>query len=123
MGGLQLLNLPIDYILLKAGAPAETIYYVAAGIAILCLFARLYMLRKMIGLPVGRFLKEVLARELLVAGLALIVPWIIACKMEAGWGTLLISLLATEIVSCTLIWFLGMDHDERDIINHKILHK
>ena len=123
VGGLQLLNLPVDYILLKSGAPAETIYYVAAGIAVLCLTARLYMLRKMIGLPVGRFLKEVLARELLVAGLALVVPWIIACKLQEGWGTLLISLAATEIASCILIWFLGLDHDERDIIAHKILRK
>ena len=123
VGGLMLLNIPIDWILLKTGSPAEIIYYVGIAIAILCLAARLYMLRRMISLPIGRFLKEVLAREMLVAGLALIVPWIIAGKLQAGWGTLLISLAATEIASCIIIWFLGLDYDERDIITHKILRK
>ena len=123
VGGLQLLNLPVDYILLKMGAPAEVIYYVACGIALLCLAARLYMLRGMIGLPVGRFLREVLLRELLVAGLALIVPFLLSRCTGDGWGGFLISLFATETASCALIWYIGCDHDERDILLHKILHR
>ncbi|MBR0174938.1 MAG: lipopolysaccharide biosynthesis protein, partial [Bacteroidales bacterium] len=123
VGGLQLLNLPVDYILLKMGAPAEVIYYVACGIALLCLAARLYMLRGMIGLPVGRFLREVLLRELLVAGLALIVPFLLSRCTGHGWGGFLISLFATETASCALIWYIGCDHDERDILLHKILHR
>ena len=123
VGGLMLLNIPIDWILLKTGSPAEIIYYVGIAIAVLCLAARLFMLRKMIGLSVGRFLKEVLARELAVAGFALIVPGLIFSHMEAGWSTLIISLLATEASSCLLIWLIGLDHDEKHILAHKILHK
>ena len=123
VGGLQLLNLPIDYVLLKMGAPAEVIYYVACGVALLCLAARLYMLRSMIGLPVCRFLKEVLLRELLVAGLAVIAPCLLSRYTGDGWGGFLISLFATEAASCALIWFIGCDHDERDILLHKILHR
>ena len=123
VGGLQLLNLPLDYIFLKMGAPAEVIYYVACGVAVLCLAARLYMLKGMIGLPVGRFLKEVLLRELLVAGLALAVPFILSRFIGGGWGGFLISLFATETASCAIIWFIGMDHDERDILLNKILHR
>lgn len=123
VGGLQLLNLPVDYILLRMGAPAEVIYYVAGGVAILCLSARLFMLRKMIALPVGRFLREVLSRELVVAGLALIVPLLLSRSTLEGWGGFLISVLATEISSCTIIWFIGCDHDEKDIILHKLLRR
>jgi len=123
VGGLQLLNLPIDYVLLKMGAPAEVIYYVAGGVAILCLAARLYMLRGMIGLHVGRFLREVLLREVLVAALALIVPLLISRTAMSGWGGFLVSLVATEISSCIIIWTIGCDHDEKDIILHKILHR
>ena len=123
VGGLQLLNLPVDYILLRMGAPAEVIYYVAGGVAILCLSARLFMLRKMIALPVGRFLREVLSRELFVAGLALIVPLLLSRSTLEGWGGFLLSVLATEISSCIIIWFIGCDHDEKDIILHKILHR
>lgn len=123
VGGLQLLNLPLDYLFLKMGAPAEVIYYVAIGVALVCLAARLYMLRKMIGLPVGRFLKEVLGRELIVVSLALIVPWLLSRYLLANWGGFLISLFATEVASFAIIWFLGCDHDERDILLHKILHR
>ena len=123
VGGLQLLNLPVDYILLRMGAPAEVIYYVAGAVAILCLSARLFMLRKMIALPVGRFLREVLSRELVVAGLALVVPLLLSRSTLEGWGGFLLSVLATEISSCIIIWFIGCDHDEKDIILHKILHR
>ena len=123
VGGLQLLNLPVDYILLRMGAPAEVIYYVAGGVAILCLSARLFMLRKMIALPVGRFLREVLSRELVVAGLALIVPLLLSRSTLEGWGGFLLSVLATEISSCAIIWFIGCDHDELDIILHKLLRR
>jgi O-antigen/teichoic acid export membrane protein len=123
VGGLQLLNLPVDYILLRMGAPAEVIYYVAGAVAILCLSARLFMLRKMIALPVGRFLREVLSRELVVAGLALIVPLLLSRSTLEGWGGFLLSVLATEISSCAIIWFIGYDHDEKDIILHKLLRR
>ena len=123
VGSLQLLNLPVDYILLRMGAPAEVIYYVAGAVAILCLSARLFMLRKMIALPVGRFLREVLSRELVVAGLALVVPLLLSRSAMEGWGGFLLSVLATEISSCIIIWFIGCDHDEKDIILHKILHR
>ena len=123
VGGLQLLNLPVDWILLKAGAPAYIIFAVASVVAVLCLAARLYMLRKMIGLPAGRFLREVLLREILVAGIAAIVPYLLSRHLEPGWGSFLISLAATEIWSVGVIWLLGLEHDEKDILIHKIIRR
>ena len=54
VGGLQILNLPISYIILKLGGVPETILFVAIFISVCCLFARLYMLRTMIGLVAER---------------------------------------------------------------------
>ena len=48
VGGLQMLNLPISYILLSLGAIPETVLIVAVLISQCCLMARLYMLKKMI---------------------------------------------------------------------------
>lgn len=46
VGGLQMLNLPISYILLSLGAIPETVLIVAVLISQCCLMARLYMLKK-----------------------------------------------------------------------------
>lgn len=123
VGGLQLLNLPVDYILLKAGAPAEVIYYVASGVALLCLGARLFMLRKMIGLPAGLFLRDVFLRELVVVGLGLVVPFYFSTVLPESWGGFLISLAATELWCIVIIFLLGLDRDEKHILTHKILHR
>ena len=52
VGGLQMLNLPISYILLSLGAIPETVLIVAVLISQCCLMARLYMLKKMIKLKI-----------------------------------------------------------------------
>ena len=123
VGGLQLLNLPIDYVLLKCGANPEVIYWVAIGIALLCLTARVYMLRGMIGLPVGRFLKEVLGRELLVTGAALAAPLLLVGKMGTGWTGFLLSVAVMEIATLACIWVLGTDKTERAYVRSKLSRK
>jgi hypothetical protein len=81
------------------------------------------MLRKMIGLPAGRFLREVPLREILVVGIAAAVPLLLSRHLEPGWGSFLISLAATEIWSAGVIWLLGLEHDEKDILIHKIIRR
>ena len=114
VGGLQLLNLPVDYLLLRAGAPAHCIWVVAIAIAVLCLCARLYMLRRMIGLPVGRFLRDVLGREVVVAAAAAAVPWLLMEALPLGcWWGFLVHAGATVLWTAVCIFALGLDADER----------
>lgn len=88
VGGMQLLNVPLAWLCLKLGAPAQSIYWVAIGVAFLCLAARLFMLRKMIGLPVGRFLKEVFLNEVLVVLLSMSMGLFlgILLPLDTWWG-------------------------------------
>lgn len=57
VGGLQLLNLPLSYICLKLGAPSEAVFIIAIGISILCMLARLIMLKWQVNLSIKIFLK------------------------------------------------------------------
>ena len=57
VGGLIMLNLPISYICLKLGAPAECTVAVAIVIAHICYFARVIMLKRMINLSVRSMLR------------------------------------------------------------------
>ena len=49
VGGLMLMNIPVSYLFLKQGAAAEVTVVVAIVISLVCLAARLIMLRGMIG--------------------------------------------------------------------------
>lgn len=114
VGGLQLLNLPLAWLFLHYGAPAASIYWVAIGVALCCLAARLYMLRRMIGLPVGRFLLEVLMNLFLVAGSALLIPMLLLGLLDLStWSGFLIHASVTFLWTAAMIAFVGLDREER----------
>lgn len=114
VGGLQLLNLPVDYLFLRAGAPAAVIFYVAIVISVLCLFARVYMLRGMIGLPALRFAKEVLWNEVRVCIPAFVLPGLLVRSFDLdSWTGFLLCCGVCLFVSLLSIVFLGLSRKER----------
>ena len=112
VGGLQLLNIPLSYVFLKLGAVPEVTVMVAVAISQICLFARLFMLRGMIGLPAGDFLKKVYLNVIAVSAAALVVPLaadtalpdtfsgfaasVTICVCSAGLSVMFIGLRASE---------------------------
>ena len=59
VGGLNLLNLPLSYVVLQLGGIPETVMIVAIFISILCEIARILLLHSMIGLPAYSFFRHV----------------------------------------------------------------
>ncbi len=112
VGGLQLLNIPLSYVFLNLGAVPEVTVMVAVAISQICLFARLFMLRGMIGLPAGDFLKKVYLNVIAVSAAALVVPLaadtalpdtfsgfaasVTICVCSAGLSVMFIGLRASE---------------------------
>ena len=89
VGGLQMMNLPISYILLRFGVFPEVITVVAIILSIICLFARLAFLRSMIGLSASVFLRQVLFNVLKVTGVAVVLPSIQMVSRCIGQAQLL----------------------------------
>ena len=119
VGGLQLLNLPVSYLVLKAGAPPESILLVAIVISQICLFARLFLLRGMTGLPVGRFIRQVYLRILYVAALSYLPSWWLSSLVGEGVWAFAGSCLISLTVSALVIWTAGLSSDERMILKEK----
>ena len=120
VGGLQLLNLPLSYICLRLGFIPESIIIVAIIISLICLFARLYMLRSMIGLSSILYMKKVLFNILLVALFSTILPYILFYSMkESLFSFIIITLIA---VLCTLVieFYIGCNKKERSFILNKV---
>ena len=119
VGGLQLLNLPVSYLVLKAGAPPESILLVAIVISQICLFARLFLLRGMTGLPVGRFIRQVYLRILFVAVLSYLPSWWLTSLSGEGIWAFAGSCLISLTLSALVIWTAGLSLDERRILKEK----
>ena len=113
VGGLQLLNLPASYLFLKLGAVPEVTVMVAIAVSQICLFARLYMLKGMIALPVRDFIIKVYLNVIVVSAVALILPWALdRCLPADFWG--FIASVSVCVVSALLsVMLLGLSRGER----------
>ena len=121
VGGLQMLNLPLAYMLLRLGYPPESVFLVAIFISVCCEMARLYMLRSMIQLSVRSFLRSVYFNVIAVSIIAAIVPVILSGTLPLGIVGLLISCVCCIVCTVISIFYVGFSRDERKMIVTKIL--
>ena len=120
VGGLQLLNFPISYILLYLGFFPEIIMIVAIVLTQICLGARLYMLKKIIKLPAMEFIKQVYLNIILVSFLSAIVPFILFKENQNTLVAFALSSIVTILCCSMSIYYIGCNATERVFINNKI---
>jgi len=121
VGGLQMMNFPVSYVCLKLGAIPETILIVAIVIGVLCLFFRLWMLRKMISINIGDFANKVLLNCICVTIVSIILPFFIRQNMPESFLALIIITLISLMCSTISILFVGCQKSERQLLWSKIV--
>lgn len=120
VGGVLLLNFPLSYLALKLGYAPEATLVVAIFISVCCMMLRLLFLRKMAGLSMRAFLKNVYLNVITVALLSCIVPLAIHHTMAAGWERFLVTCSVSVACSTIAILFVGCSRSERLFILSKI---
>lgn len=120
VGGFQMMNLPVSYILLRLGAFPETVLIVAIVISQLCLASRLYMLRGLIGLKARDFIKKVYINVTVVTMLSTVIPFVLASTLEDNiWS--FIMLCATAFSSTLFVeFYVGCTARERQFVVSKV---
>lgn len=119
VGGLQMMNLPVSYILLRTGLFPEVVIIVAIAISQCCLATRLLLLRGMIGLSVRKFLKKVYINVLCVTVIAAIIPFLLAYNLEESFLDFVLLTLACLICTGITIYYVGCNKAERQFILNK----
>ena len=119
VGGLQLVNLPLSYILLKMGCMPQTVLIVAICISQCCLVARLYLLRGMIGLSFIAYLKSVYLNVVMVTIIAFIFPVLFVYWLPESFLFFLCSSALTIICTLITIFCVGCNSRERQYIIEK----
>ena len=113
VGGLQFLNLPVSYVFLKAGAPPEVTVVVAIVISQICLWARLFMLHGMIGLDVPAFLRRVYFNVIIVASVAIVLPYMASMNPADGFAGFAVNVTVCVVSAFCSIFFVGCSSEER----------
>ena len=114
------MNLPLSYICLRLGCMPESVLIVAICISQCCLFARLYMLRGLIGLSAIKYMKRVYFNVVLVAFLSLIVPGIMSRYMEESFVSFIFTSLVAMICTIAVEFYVGCNQRERAFVISKV---
>lgn len=122
VGGLQSLNLPISYFLLRMGFIPETVFITAIVISVCCEMGRLYMLRKMINLPIQNFFQKVYFNVIGVAVIASIVPYIIQTYLEESFLNFILICIICVLCTLSSILYIGCNPKERLMVYEKTNH-
>lgn len=122
VGGLQSLNLPISYFLLRMGFIPEAVFITAIIISVCCEMARLYMLRKMINLSIYDFLKKVYFNVIGVSVIASIIPYIIQTYLEDSFLSFILICIICFLCTILSILYIGCTPKERLTVYEKINH-
>lgn len=120
VGGLRMLNLPLSYLFLYLGFFPEITMLISIALNQCCLFARLYMVRMMIGLSVRLFLKKVYFNMLAVGLISISGSFLlhhVLADIVCGWILVILFCLVSTMLS---VWFVGCDTTERRWMREKV---
>lgn len=124
VGGIQLLNIPISYVCLKMGAAPESTVVVSIVLSQICLFARLVMLGRATGFPVGTFLRNVWLNVIFrTVCCSIWVPFVIEFFKPDGFAGFCLSAVFTVLAVSAVIYFISMDYTERLYIKELLKRK
>lgn len=113
VGGLNLLNIPISYLLMRLGYPVICFLLVAIILSFVCLIARLILVRKNSGLNSYCFVRYVFFKAFAVVCLSFPLPGFIAFVLDNNLSSMIISFVISIISSVVSILFIGCSLSER----------
>lgn len=116
VGSILLLNIPISYLLLRAGFHIATPLVVSIVFMLLGNASRIIFCRNMLGLSIRQYIRTVIGPIVVVSLLSAIPVTIIMSSMEQGLARLAVN-VAVCVTSVSLIcFFIGLTKGERHFI-------
>lgn len=120
VGTLNILILPICYILFKLGLEAEWGYWICFGVQILSIVVSVIIPLKMIGLDFTLYFKKTIKPISKVFIIGQIVPLLIYCNFTPGIKRLCLLSLFSILTNFLIIVVFGMSINEKKYTIHKI---
>ena len=118
VGGVLLTILPISYTVLKLGAPAYSVFIVHFCVELVAQFSRMYMLRKLINLPIRQYLNNIYIPIVGTVFVSIILPIFVHMQFEEGWLRFIVGFTCVLSVSLSA-FFIGFTKNEREFFLDK----
>lgn len=126
-GTIMILSLPLGYLLLKFGLPAESVFYAVILTNVLNLVITLLIMKGYVNFSIRKMIKETYIPVLVVALITLILPFVICKYYEICIGRFFINCFVIEFVLLITSWFIVLKTNERkqlvSVIKSKIFKK
>lgn len=119
VGSILLLIVPISYVVLKLGAPAYSVFVVHFCVESVAQFMRMFMLRKLIDLPMREYLNNIYVPIALTVAVAVILPIIVRAQLEEGWFRFAAVGIASVVSVGLSSFFIGFTKSEREFFMDK----
>lgn len=123
VGGLNMLNLPFAYVALKIGLIPESVVIVSILFSQVCYFARIIMLKEMIGLDLKDYLTRVYLNLAIVTTVSVIINGIVYLTILSSINNpfmhFVISVITCIVLTGFCVFFMGMNHYERGVLKRK----
>ena len=120
VGGILLLILPASYVALILGAPAYSVFIIHFCVECIAQFARMYMLRNLIQLPLRAYIKNIYMPVLVVVILSILLPIVVHLQLAEGFMRLIGVGLTCVISVAFSIFIFGLTQGERTFFINKI---
>lgn len=120
VGGVQMLNFPVSYLLLYRGFLPETTMITSIVISQCCLVARLWLLRGMIGLSIKGYLMKVYVNVITVSLLSALLPLLVYSHMQVGVLRFFVVCGTCFLCTSTVILYVGCKKKERQFVMQKL---
>lgn len=125
-GGIILLNLPISYLFLKLGYPAESTIVIGIILEYLSLLALLIIMKKTFSFDMLKYIKTVLLKLFIILPLSLSIPLLVFQQLDAGI-TRFISIVTVSICWTLVVYYIvGLNQTEKKYVVNLVkshLHK
>ena len=122
-GSLIILNVPLSYVLLQVNHNPTVVFYVAIGINLVALAARLFLVKNIINC--FKFLKIILSRIVVICILVFTIAFLIQNFFSVSIGFICFSvqtlILCFSIV--VLIYLVGLERNEKSFLKNFIALK
>lgn len=123
MASIKIFNIPLAYVLLKFGAPAWSALLLKVVLNVICSVVRPCYVRKLYGLPLAKYFKEVLGVIYLTTAIMLPLPFYVANHMEDGWSKLSLTSMLFVAIAMPVIYIIGFNAKEKKMIRDVVLNK
>ena len=117
-----MLNLPISYVCLKMGFSAESVLFVAIGIAFVVVWVSLYMIKKLVPINPKEFCKAIF-KLLFVTIIVFSLSIAIVLVLPSTTIFSMIQIVLEFVIALVVVAFIGCSSNERLSVKKMFLKK